>query len=419
MKKLFKNKLYLKILVSDIISNFGDIVYYLALMNYALILPDSNLAISFITLSESLPFISTFLTGYFADKTKDKVKNIQLTLVIRIILYGIITYFIGLKPQMWILIMACVLNFFSDIAGQFENSLYYPITSRIVSKDDLEELIAFKQSIQSSTSILFETIGGILIAILSFRLLAFINVLSFIISLLIIISLKTTINKMLNQKPNTNDDDNNEIEIKSNQSIKSIFSDIILSLKSSFKLLINISKIRNTILIIQLVNASVSIIIPLVLLIIAKDSNAVFINNAYTISALSIAISVGSILGGFLTFAYLKRVSLSLIIKLETLSLLGLFISAYFHNIYGILLTIFLSYVLLGVINPKMGSLIYSNIPENKLATIWGGIATFFQLGEILSRWLFAILIILLPSTLIIIIFIIISTISFLFTLKN
>lgn len=418
MKKLFNNKLYLKILVSDIISNFGDIVYYLALMNYALILPDSNLAISFITLSESLPFISTFLTGYFADKTKDKVKNIQLTLVIRIILYGIITYFIGLKPQMWILIMACVLNFFSDIAGQFENSLYYPITSRIVSKDDLEELIAFKQSIQSSTSILFETIGGILIAILSFRLLAFINVLSFIISLLIIISLKTTINKMLNQKPNTNND-NNEIEIKSNQSIKNIFSDIILNLKSSFELLINISKIRNTILIIQLVNASVSIIIPLVLLIIAKDSTAVFINNAYTISALSIAISVGSILGGFLTFAYLKRVSLSLIIKLETLSLLGLFISAYFHNIYGILLTIFLSYILLGVINPKMGSLIYSNIPENKLATIWGGIATFFQLGEILSRWLFAILIIILPSTLIIIIFIIIATISFLFTLKN
>lgn len=418
MKKLLKNKLYLKILASDIISNFGDIVYYLALMNYALILPNSTLAISFITLSESLPFISTFLTGYFADKTNDKVKNIQLTLVIRIILYGIITYIIGLKPQMWVLIVACIFNFFSDIAGQFENSLYYPITNRIINKDDLEELLAFKHSIQSSTSILFETIGGILITILSFRLLAIINVLSFIISLLIIISLKTTINIILNQKTNTNDD-SNKIEIKNNQSISNIFCDIILNLKSSFKLLINISKIRNTLLIIQLVNASVSIIIPLVLLIIAKDPASVFINNAYTISALSITISVGSILGGFLTFAYLKRVSLSLIIKLETLSLVGLFISAYLHNIYGVLLTMFLAYVLMGVINPKMGSLIYSNIPENKLATIWGGIGTFFQLGEILSRWLFAILIIILPSTLIIIFFIIIASIAFLFSLKN
>ena len=34
MKKILKNSTYLWILASDMLSNFGDVVYYLAFMNY-------------------------------------------------------------------------------------------------------------------------------------------------------------------------------------------------------------------------------------------------------------------------------------------------------------------------------------------------------------------------------------------------
>ena len=61
MKEALKTPLYVKILLADIISNFGDILYYLALLNYVLQLDRSNLAVSIINLSEILPILSSFV----------------------------------------------------------------------------------------------------------------------------------------------------------------------------------------------------------------------------------------------------------------------------------------------------------------------------------------------------------------------
>ncbi|HFI0039502.1 TPA: MFS transporter, partial [Streptococcus suis] len=55
MKKLINNKLFLSSFVADLISNFGDTLYYLALMNYVLFLPDTKFALAMITASETLP----------------------------------------------------------------------------------------------------------------------------------------------------------------------------------------------------------------------------------------------------------------------------------------------------------------------------------------------------------------------------
>lgn len=56
MKSILKNKLFLATFAADMLSNFGDVLYYLALMNYVLLLPEAKFAISLVTLSESLPF---------------------------------------------------------------------------------------------------------------------------------------------------------------------------------------------------------------------------------------------------------------------------------------------------------------------------------------------------------------------------
>ena len=54
MKELFKNHLYISIMVADIISNFGDVLYYLALMNYVVSIRNSSIAISLISLSDKI-----------------------------------------------------------------------------------------------------------------------------------------------------------------------------------------------------------------------------------------------------------------------------------------------------------------------------------------------------------------------------
>ncbi len=45
MRKILKNQLYLKVLLSDLISNFGDTLYFIALMTYVTELKDSKTVI--------------------------------------------------------------------------------------------------------------------------------------------------------------------------------------------------------------------------------------------------------------------------------------------------------------------------------------------------------------------------------------
>ncbi|CYZ88697.1 lantibiotic efflux protein [Streptococcus suis] len=70
MKRLIHNKLFLSSFVADLISNFGDTLYYLALMNYVLLLPDTKFALAMITASETLPILAGLFIGIWADKTK-------------------------------------------------------------------------------------------------------------------------------------------------------------------------------------------------------------------------------------------------------------------------------------------------------------------------------------------------------------
>ena len=46
MKEVLKNKIYVSVMIADIISNFGDVLYYLALLNYVVQIKESELAIA-------------------------------------------------------------------------------------------------------------------------------------------------------------------------------------------------------------------------------------------------------------------------------------------------------------------------------------------------------------------------------------
>ena len=95
------------------------------------------------------------------------------------------------------------------------------------------------------------------------------------------------------------------------------------------------------------------------------------------------------------------------------------FVAFYFQNIYLIILSSFLSSVLVSALNPKMGTIIFNNIDETKLATIFGGMVTYFQIGDIVSRLLFSTLVIYLPYVYIALIYIAVVFVAILYTLKS
>lgn len=76
-----QKKIFYSLFFNDLLSDFGDTLYYLSLMNYVILLPDSQLALSIITLSETIPIFFKIMMGYLADKTKNKIHFIMLTQV--------------------------------------------------------------------------------------------------------------------------------------------------------------------------------------------------------------------------------------------------------------------------------------------------------------------------------------------------
>lgn len=95
------------------------------------------------------------------------------------------------------------------------------------------------------------------------------------------------------------------------------------------------------------------------------------------------------------------------------------FVAFYYQNIYLIILTSFLSSVLVSALNPKMGAIIFNNIDETKLATIFGGMVTYFQIGDVVSRLLFSTLVLYLPYSYIAVIYMALVFMAILYTFKG
>ena len=411
MRKILKNQLYLKVLLSDLISNFGDTLYFIALMTYVTELKDSNLAVSIINLSETIPILFTVFFGIIADRTMNKVETIIKTLWIRVGLYLLVAMVMNFKASIMVVILASMVNLVSDTLGQFENGLFYPISNRIVEKSEREEAMAFRQTVTSTMNIVNQSLGAFLITILSFFHLALINSLTFAISLFIMLVIKHQIDY----------DDQTSYSTSSTFHFKTLFSEIMSNLKLSIKHLFSISHMKAALLVIPILNGSLAILTPLVVVNLSKGSALTIMNTATTISLLGISTVAGGILGGafILISKRFKSLSIGTLLKMNLMTVLLSFVVFYYQNIYLLLFASFLSSVFVSALNPKMGAIIFNHIDETKLATIFGGMVTYFQMGDVVSRLLFSTLVIYLPSNYIAVVYMVLVLLAFLYTFKK
>lgn len=411
MRKILKNQLYLKVLLSDLISNFGDTLYFIALMTYVTELKGSNLAVSIINLSETIPILFTVFFGIIADRTMNKVETIIKTLWIRVGLYLLVAMVMNFKASIMVVILASMVNLVSDTLGQFENGLFYPISNRIVEKSEREEAMAFRQTVTSTMNIVNQSLGAFLITILSFFHLALINSLTFAISLFIMLVIKHQIDY----------DDQTSSSTSSTFHFKTLFSEIMSNLKLSIKHLFSISHMKAALLVIPILNGSLAILTPLVVVNLSKGSALTIMNTATTISLLGISTVAGGILGGafILISKRFKSLSIGTLLKMNLMTVLLSFVVFYYQNIYLLLFASFLSSVFVSALNPKMGAIIFNHIDETKLATIFGGMVTYFQMGDVVSRLLFSTLVIYLPSNYIAVVYMVLVLLAFLYTFKK
>ncbi|HEM4029522.1 TPA: MFS transporter [Streptococcus suis] len=399
MKKLIHNKLFLSSFVADLISNFGDTLYYLALMNYVLLLPDTKFALAMITASETLPILAGLFIGIWADKTKNKLDTILATLLVRVGLYALVGLLMGFAPALWIVAVVCVINFLSDLAGQYENGLYLPVSLRVVAAEDRETAMAFKMTVKSLLQIAFQASGAILIGFMSYQQLAFFNAGTFLVSLAIMATLRPAFAKLLKENPIQ------EVE----QTETGIIKGMRNSLKESYQAVQNIPVLKASIVTIASLNAIFTALSPLVILNMKEFSDFMIVNAGTTVALISIIFSVGSIIGSSLGMALFKNVSLINLLKFSTLMPVLIFAGFFLHNIYVVLTVIFVTAMTLGVFNPKMSALVMNELPEDKLATVGGGIDTFCQIGMVAGQALVALMVTVLSATSISLIFLLLS----------
>ena len=385
MKETLKNRLYIKILVADLISNFGDILYYLALLNYVLQIEQSNFAIAIINASEIIPILFSFLLGYFADQNQKRVATIIKTLVVRIVAYLLVAIIIGFNPGLLIVAVVSFANFISDLAGQYENSLYYPISNQIVRNEVREEVMAFRQSLMMSLNVLFQAVGGVLICYVSFRRLAMINAFTFAVSMMIVVCSKTEMQKYCQNEGRQ--------APKEKQSMNQLFRKLKIELADAVRLLWKIPGIKETLTAIPVLNAGLAVVTSIVVLHMAENPAFCVISAEITIALVAILETAGRIAGSTLTIFAFKKMKLTDAIKIILVFIIILFSGIMVQNIYIVLAALFIASLWTGCVDPKMGALIFNNLDKTKLATAFGGMTTYFQLGDIVSKMLFSILV--------------------------
>nr|WP_210729411.1 MFS transporter [Streptococcus ovuberis] len=400
--------------VSDMLSNFGDVLYYLALMNYVLLLPDAKLAISLVTLSETLPYLTMIFMGMWGDKTKNKVDTILATQFFRVGLYVLVGLAMGFPPALWIVIVAVIANLLSDLAGQYENALYTPLSLRVVADEDRETMYAFRQATRSVLQIVFQSSGALLITLMTYQQLAFVNAGTFLGAGLIMLVLRPAFQKLLKERP---------IEVaqhSENQGeARHFFANSWQSLKASYQVMKNLPLLQTSIMTIACLNAVFVAVGSLLVLTIKDHPSFVLINPATTLATFSIMQLLGNVVGSVLGTTLFKALSFETLLKWSTLMPVLMFTSFLLHNTYMVFLVIFATTMTVGIFSPKMQAYVVRSIPEESLATVGAGINTFCTFGMVGAQFILSGLVLVLSSDMISLLFLALSLLLFGVTIKN
>ena len=366
MNIFLKNKLYRLFTISSAFGNAGRTLFDIAFIIYATSLPNPELAVSIVSIATTLPYIISFILGYFADQTKDKYNRILSTRFYQFLLFSLFALVCIYGVQWWIFIVLVFVNVVADILGGYNGYLSMSINTRLVRKEQLSEALAFISSINNTISLGGKAVGVFILGLLSYNYSYFgmLNAVLFLIAFLILAKYK----KLMKEKIGSFKVDNKE-----KVSTKRFLKDTI----ENFKILREIKKIYNFVLLFLGMNFYSSAMFALLLVILVKNETLLFGNVAYTITLLEIVEVLSTIVGGVYQISFYKNMSLRNNAILEII----LFIM-YVGNLLIlqnkfilVILTVVIGYFA-GISNPKLDALILQSVPEEKQTSIYSIFST-------------------------------------------
>ena len=371
MNIFLKNKLYRLFTISSAFGNAGRTLFDIAFIIYATSLPNPELAVSIVSIATTLPYIISFILGYFADQTKDKYNRILSTRFYQFLLFSLFAFVCIYGVQWWIFIVLVFVNVVADILGGYNGYLSMSINTRLVRKEQLSEALAFISSINNTISLAGKAVGVFVLGLLSYNYSYFgmLNATLFLIAFLILAKYKNAMKAEIGSF---------KINNKEKVSTKRFLKDTI----ENFKILREIKKIYNFVILFLGMNFYSSAMFALLLVILVKNDSLLFGNVAYTITLLEIVEVVSTIAGGVYQISFYKNMSLRNNAILEII----LFIM-YVGNLLIlqnkfilVILTVIIGYFA-GISNPKLDALILQSVPEEKQTSIYSIFSTIITIS--------------------------------------
>ena len=268
--------------------------------------------------------------------------------------------------QWWIFIVLVFVNVVADILGGYNGYLSMSINTRLVRKEQLSEALAFISSINNTISLGGKAVGVFILGLLSYNYSYFgmLNAALFLMAFLILTKYKKLMKAEIGSF---------KVENTEKISTKRFLKDTI----ENFKILREIKKIYNFVILFLGMNFYSSAMFALLLVILVKNDSLLFGNVAYTITLLEIVEVVSTIVGGVYQISFYKNMSLRNNAILEII----LFIM-YVGNLLIlqnkfilVILTVIIGYFA-GISNPKLDALILQSVPEEKQTSIYSIFST-------------------------------------------
>ena len=374
MDIFLRNTNYRKFSLASWLSSAGNILFYLALMTYASRLKNYSLALSLIAITESLPNLIQSLSGYLADRTKNKYHVIVRLAVIRFALYLLVGLLFATNISGWNLVLLVIgLNFISDLSGKYSGGLQTPLIVSLVGENEMSEAQGFTNGISQLITMIAQFAGSGLLLFMSYSGLAIVNAITFLVAGIIYANIGMNVKKQeVNKQPE---------EVNTQK-----FGATIVS---SLKQVKQANGLLTIVLVIALLNGLLSTVEPLISIVLAGNKNMLIGNYSFTIAVVSTVAAIGMASGSAIGTKIFKNTSLFLIVLADTIATITLAIAIIYGNIFASLFCLTILGFLAGIVSPKLLQWLVTTVDRKILSSSVGLLNTILVMAGPLTTTVF------------------------------
>ncbi|AYW45441.1 MFS transporter [Tetragenococcus koreensis] len=354
-KFIRKNASFAQLASINLFSKTGDRLFYTAMLTLAASLPEANLAVMIVSISETLPVLLSFLLGSLADRRNNKIELLINNSFFRTFLYLFIGLLFNYSTTFPLVLCIAALNFVSDLSGNYSSALVAPFSKLLVQPKDMQRAQGIISITAQLVNIVATFAGSILLTFFIAGTIAYINAMLFFIVGISYIFIRSKLLVVEKELPTITEEKTTTENIKNN-----------------FKTLYQDKFILNDLCQLSLLNGVFGGLTPIFVIFIQNDNVSLFLSRPLTISLLSGLITIFMMVGNSISSNLFKNTPTSTLNSTANLFIGIVGVGFILNNLYIVLISSSFIALLLGIVSPRFTAKIVNNYPTEHL----GGIVT-------------------------------------------